>query len=195
LVHTIYRVQKQGLAHVPREGRAVLICNHISFADAVVIAAVIRRPIRFVMDYKIFSNPALAWFFKTSKTIPIAPFKADPYIYEHAFETIKHTLAENELICIFPEGKISSHGEMNEFKNGIVRIMQESPNTPIIPMALSGLWGSTFSKRHRSLLKRFNLGEFLRTIRLNIGESINDERCHSPEQLREEVIKLRGNWL
>ena len=103
-------------------------------------------------------------------------------------------LADEELVCIFPEGKITSSGEMNEFKQGIVRIIEETPHVAVIPIALSGLWGSTFSRKESSLFKRLSLRELLRTVRLNIGNAIEDDRRKEPQTLQSLVLTLRGNW-
>lgn len=194
VIHTLYRVEREGLHHVPKEGPAVLICNHVSFLDAVVIAAYIQRPIRFVMDHQIFRNPALGWLFRTTRAIPVAPQSVDAHVYEAAFHAARSALSEGELVCIFPEGKLTSTGELNAFKNGIQRIVQESPHISVVPMALSGLWGSTFSRKTPSLIKRVGLRELLRTVRLHVGEPIADERRFEPTALRDVVLMLRGNW-
>ena len=85
LIHTFYRVEKEGLEHIPDEGACVVVCNHVSYVDAVVIAACVRRPIRFVMDHRIFRVPVLSFIFRTMRTIPIAPAKEDPAMKDRAF--------------------------------------------------------------------------------------------------------------
>ena len=77
LIRSIYRVQKQGLEQIPEQGPAVLVCNHVSFVDALVIGGCIRRPVRFVMDHRIYKLPLLNFVFRTARTIPIAPAKED----------------------------------------------------------------------------------------------------------------------
>ena len=195
LIHTIYRIEKQGLEHIPKQGPAVLICNHISFADAIIIAGAVRRPIRFVMDYQIFKHPMMSWIFKLSRAIPIAPQKADALVYETAFEQVRLQLADDELVCIFPEGKITNSGEMNEFKKGIVRIIDETPQACVIPMALSGLWGSVFSRKETLLVQRLRSMEWVRTVRLNVGAAETGDTRKQPDTLRDIVLQLRGNWL
>jgi 1-acyl-sn-glycerol-3-phosphate acyltransferase len=78
-------------------------------------------------------------------TIPIAGRKEDIQIYEKAFTRIAQYLKDGELVCIFPEGKLTADGEINEFKGGLTRILEETP-VPVIPLALQGLWGSFFSR-------------------------------------------------
>ena len=78
LVHSVYRVEKSGLENIPEEGPAVLVCNHVSFVDAVVIMAASPRPIRFVMDHHIYRTPVLNFIFRTGGAIPIASAKESP---------------------------------------------------------------------------------------------------------------------
>ncbi|PHV11194.1 MFS transporter [Chitinimonas sp. BJB300] len=144
--HTMYRVKHEGLQNIPEEGAAVLICNHVSFMDALVIGGAIRRPVRFVMDHRIFKIPLLSFIFRTAGAIPIAPAKEDPAMKERAFIKVQECLSNGELVCIFPEGKITYDGEMGPFKPGVIEIAQRS-NAPVIPMALRGLWGSFFSRK------------------------------------------------
>jgi 1-acyl-sn-glycerol-3-phosphate acyltransferase len=146
LVHTVYRLRKRGLEHVPDEGAAVLVCNHVSYVDALVISAACRRPIRFVMNHHIFRIPILRFVFKTGRAIPIAPRKEDARQTAAAFEEIARGLELGDLICIFPEGRLTQTGEIDEFRSGIEEILARTP-VPVIPMALRGLWGSFFSRK------------------------------------------------
>jgi 1-acyl-sn-glycerol-3-phosphate acyltransferase len=145
LASTIYRMRYTGRHHVPREGAALIICNHVSFIDWFVITAASRRPVRFVMDHSIFKMQVLGWIFKLSKAIPIAPAKEDPNAKEAAFTRIAQDLKDGHLVCIFPEGSITRDGTLNRFRPGVNRILRDQP-VPVIPMALQGLWGSFFSR-------------------------------------------------
>ena len=154
LGHTLYRVQDKGLENIPDTGAAVLVCNHVSFVDAMLIAGTCHRPVRFVMDRSIAEMKGLRTFFKIAKTIPICSPKANIEVYENAFKRIKEELDSGEIICIFPEGKLTTDGEVDTFKSGIERIIKESP-VPVVPMALEGMWGSIFShKDGHALTKR-----------------------------------------
>ncbi|MHA6161479.1 MFS transporter [Pseudomonas sichuanensis] len=187
LSHSMYRVQHRELERIPDEGAALLVCNHVSFVDALLIGGAIRRPIRFVMYYKIYNLPVLNFIFRTAGTIPIAGRGEDEAIYERAFARIKQYLAEGELVCIFPEGKLSADGEIDVFKGGVSRILSESP-VPVIPLALQGLWGSFFSRDP-------NKGFFKRLwsrVTLVAGAAIPVEAAQ-PEALREQVSLLRGD--
>ncbi|WP_339463480.1 MFS transporter [Pseudomonas sp. EA_105y_Pfl2_R69] len=154
LSHSMYRVEHKGLEAIPDEGAAVLVCNHVSFVDALLIGGAVRRPVRFVMYYKIYNLPVLNFIFRTAGTVPIAGRNEDLLIYDAAFKKIAEYLRNGEVVCIFPEGKLTGDGELNEFKNGIERIIAENP-VPVIPMALQGLWGSFFSRAPgKGLFKR-----------------------------------------
>ncbi len=127
LIHTFYRVDKEGLENIPEAGPCVVICNHVSYVDAVVIAGCVRRPIRFVMDHRIFRVPVLSFIFRTMRTIPIASAREDAALKEHAFADVAKALAEGEIVGIFPEGQLTSTGEMGEFRPGLERITRETP--------------------------------------------------------------------
>ncbi len=146
LSHTMYRVSHKGIQNIPEEGPVVLVCNHVSYVDALLIAGACPRPIRFVMDRSISEMPGLKWFFRLAKTIPICSPKANTEVYETAFRRIKEELADGQVVCIFPEGKLTQSGNIETFRAGIERIIAETP-VPVIPMALDGLWGSFFSHK------------------------------------------------
>lgn len=144
LSHTIYRVRHQGMEWIPESGAAVLVCNHVSYMDALVIAGAVKRPVRFVMDDRIFASRLLGWFFRLAKAIPIAPRSKNPVVYDAAFAAIEGELAAGNLVCIFPEGKLTTDGQVDRFRGGIETIIARCP-VPVVPMALQGLWGSFFS--------------------------------------------------
>ena len=186
LSHSMYRVQHKHLDLIPDEGAALLVCNHVSFVDALLIGGAVRRPIRFVMYYKIYNLPVLNFIFRTAGTIPIAGRGEDEAIYEQAFDRIARYLNDGELVCIFPEGKLTTDGQINEFKAGVTRILERTP-VPVIPMALQGLWGSFFSRDP-------NKGYFKRLwsrVTLVAGEPMPATEA-TQKVLRERVTALRG---
>ncbi|MEK9765795.1 MAG: MFS transporter [Thalassolituus sp.] len=190
LTHTLYRVNHINLHKIPEEGACVLVCNHVSFVDALLIGGACRRPVRFVTFKPIYNMPVLNFIFRTAKAIPIDSKKADPEGYERAFERIAEELREGEVVCIFPEGKLTTDGEIDEFKNGISRILQETP-VPVVPMALRGLWGSFFSHKDRPALTRLPQ-RFWSKIDMVVGDAILPEDA-TPETLKAEVALLRGD--
>jgi 1-acyl-sn-glycerol-3-phosphate acyltransferase len=153
LVHTMYRVHGRNVRHLPDDGAAVLVCNHVSFVDALVIAAVCRRPIRFVMDHNIFRSPVLNFVFRTSRAIPIASAAENAELKERAFDEVAKALDAGELVCIFPEGRLTATGELGAFRPGVERILARSP-VPVVPIALRGLWGSFFSRKDGPAMRR-----------------------------------------
>ena len=192
LIHTIHRVKTIDVDRIPKKGGAVLVCNHVSYVDAIVIMAASPRPIRFVMDHRIFQIPVLSWIFRTARAIPIAPAKEDPWLLEKSFVDIAQALHEGELVCIFPEGKLTSTGEMNEFKGGIRKILDRTP-VPVVPMALRGLWGSMLTRHPGNPFKRsFRRGPFSR-LSLVVGQPVAPTVA-TPESLYEQVAQLRGDW-
>jgi len=192
LVHSIYRLEGRGLENIPDHGPAVLVCNHVSFVDPLVILASSPRPIRFVMDYRIFHTPGLAFFFRTGKAIPIAPAKENAPLLEEAYEEIARALGRDELVAIFPEGRITDTGELYRFRNGIQRVLERTP-VPVIPLALKGLWGSYFSRRHgRAMGNPLHMRPLLR-ICLEAGPPMAP-RDATPQALEDVVRKMRGNW-
>ena len=146
----VYRFKVQGDEHIPTQGAALLVCNHVSFVDAVLLMAASPRPIRFLMDHRIFKVPLLGWLFKLAKAIPIAPQKEDAQAYEAAFEAAVAVLRDDELLAIFPEGGITRDGRLQPFKGGVLKILEmaasEGLQPAVIPLGLSNLWGSYFSR-------------------------------------------------
>ncbi len=188
LIHSMYRVKKINLETIPDQGPCVLVCNHVSFVDALILAGCIRRPIRFVMYYKIFQIPLLSFIFKTAGAIPIAGAGEDPTLTQQAFEQVADALDNGEVVCIFPEGKITGDGRLNTFKPGVLKILQRNP-VPVVPLALRGLWGSFFSRRHgQAMRKVFPRGLFNR-IELIAGAAIPPEQV-TLEHLQQAVAGL-----
>ena len=191
LIHSVYRVDKEGLERIPDQGACVIVCNHVSYVDAVVIAGCVRRPIRFVMDHRIYAIPLLNFIFRTMHAIPIAPAKEDAAMKERAFDEAARVLKEGEILCIFPEGRITDTGDLYPFRPGLQRILEKEP-VPVIPIALRGLWGSFFSRAYGGKAMRRLRGIFFR-IALVVGESVAPDRA-TPEYLQQQVLLLRGDW-
>jgi len=186
VVHTLYRLEKTQLQHVP-EGPAVLVCNHVSFADALIVGGAFRRPVRFVMDHRIYKQPALRWFFDAVGVIPIARAKDDPQMLEQAYERIESALRRGELVCIFPEGMITHDGALNQFRDGITRIVERTP-VPVVPLALKGMWGSFFSRCGGPAMRRLPR-RFWSKIELVADRAISPTTV-SAAQVQERVADL-----
>ena len=189
LVNVIYRLRVEGAEKIPEHGPALLICNHVSFVDPIVISAACRRPVRFIMEASIFRIPFLNLIFRGMKAIPVAPAKDDPAVYERAFNVVAQELRDGQLVCIFPEGRLTRDGEVAEFRAGMMRILKETP-VPVIPMAVSNLWGSMFSRFGRSMWQRLPR-RYLAKITLRVGDPIAPESA-DVVGMREHVIALRS---
>lgn len=189
ITHTMYRVTHKDLQKIPEEGPAVLVCNHVSYVDALIIAGACRRPIRFVMFKPIYDLPILNFIFRTGKTIPIHSKSKDPATYENAFKRISEELQAGELVCIFPEGKLTTNGEIDEFKAGIEKIIGRNP-VPVVPMALKGLWGSFFSHKGGAALSK-RPRRFWSRVELVASDAVAPEDV-SAAMLQQRVSELRG---
>jgi 1-acyl-sn-glycerol-3-phosphate acyltransferase len=190
LVHTFYRVNRIDTQRIPQAGAAVLVCNHVSFIDAIVIMAESPRPIRFVMDHRIFRSRLAGWLFRHVKAIPVAPAHEDAALLERAYARCAQALAQGELVCIFPEGKITRNGEINTFRHGVMEILRRVP-APVVPMALQGLWGSVFSRDEQARAPRPLRCWAMSRLTLSVGEPLAAADA-SPQRLQEIVHALRG---
>lgn len=189
LSHSFYRVRSKGLQHIPLEGAAVLVANHVSYVDALLIGGAVRRPVRFVMEKAIYDLPVAHWLFKAARTIPICSKQKNEQVYEAAFAAIKRELEDGNLVCIFPEGRLTKTGEIDNFRPGIERILSETP-VPVVPMALQGLWGSFFSHHGKGVFKV--KGRVWSKVKLIAGPAIPAEQA-SAGVLEQKVKQLRGD--
>ena len=153
LAGALYRMQVIGREHIPDEGPAVLVANHVSFIDWLLIASACKRPARFVMYHRYFDIPVAGFFFRDAKVIPISPAHEDSATLEAAYDRIAEELEAGEIVCLFPEGKITRDGELNPFRRGIERIVARTP-VPVVPIALTGMWGSLFSREPSASIRR-----------------------------------------
>jgi len=188
LTRMMYRVRHEGLDRIPDQGAAIIVCNHVSYVDALLIAGTCRRPVRFVMYAPFYRLPFVHLICRLANVIPIAPRSEDPATLRNAFKQINAALQDGEVVCIFPEGKLTRTGEIDNFKTGIERIVRSTP-VPVIPMALQGMWGSFFSYCRGSAMthrpKRFRA-----RIALVAGTPIAPEAV-TAEQLQQTVAELR----
>jgi len=191
LVRTLYRVRVDGLKHVPDEGAALVVCNHVSFMDPLILMANVRRPMRFVMYYKIYNLPILRFVFRTAKAIPIAGRNEDPALMERAFELVDEALANGEVVCIFPEGGITRDGTIQNFRPGVDRILARRP-VPVVPLALRGMWGSIFSRRDSALRRARLPRRFWSRIEL-VGGAPLPAGDADAAVLEARVTELRGD--
>ncbi len=186
----LYRVHASGVANIPERGPALVVCNHVSYVDAIILSGVVRRPMRFVMWYRIFEVPILSFFFRQAKAIPIAGAHEDETIMKAAFELVDQELANGNVVCVFPEGGITRDGEIHRFRPGVEKILERRP-VPVVPVALGHLWGSWFSRRHDGGLRRIP-GRLFARVNVRIGLPVPPRRA-TAARLEMLVRTLRGD--
>ena len=188
LSHTMYRVEHEGLEQIPEEGGALLVCNHVTFVDALLLAGAVKRPVRFIMFKPIYDIPVLNYVFRAGRAIPIQSQRENEAAFERAFADIAEGLAAGDLLCIFPEGALTRDGEIAQFRKGVERIVAETP-VPVVPMALRGLWGSYFS--HSGGVFR-NPSRFWSRVNIVAGDPVPAAEVQA-DDLQRRVAQLRGD--
>jgi acyl-[acyl-carrier-protein]-phospholipid O-acyltransferase/long-chain-fatty-acid--[acyl-carrier-protein] ligase len=150
--HTLYRIRVEGRDHVPAKGGALLVSNHLSMLDALLVQACTGRIVRFLMFKDIYERPWIRPFARLMRAIPISS-RQRPREMIHALNAAADSIRAGELVCIFAEGQITRIGQLLPFRRGLERIMRDL-EAPIIPLCLDGVWGSIFSfERQRFLWK------------------------------------------
>jgi len=190
LMNALYRLRVQGVENIPDEGPVLLVCNHVSYLDALLIGGAVPRPARFVMYYKIFNTPGAGWMFRAAKAIPIAGAKEDAALMEKAFAEVDAALAAGEIVCIFPEGALTKDGQIAPFKSGVERILAARP-VPVVPLALRGMWTSMWSQRDSRMRRLRMPRRFRAQIELIVGEPVAGANANAAA-LEARVRELRG---
>ena len=140
--HTVYRIKIVGQENVPFRGPALLVCNHVSLVDGLLVGVCIQRFVRFMVYRPYYEHPAFHWLFKLMNAIPVSN-KSKAEVIE-CLDRAREELKKGHVVCIFAEGAISRTGNMLPFKRGFEKIM-DGLDVPIIPVHLDRLWGSIFS--------------------------------------------------
>ncbi|MDW7746088.1 1-acyl-sn-glycerol-3-phosphate acyltransferase [Halomonas sp.] len=154
LVHLVYRLRFRGLDHIPLRGPAIVVCNHVSFMDALVVGGASPRPLRFLMDKPIYESPWLNWLFRLVGAIPVDADRRDPGSVRHALVEVSRALRQGEVVMVFPEGRLTPDGEVHPFRRGLELILARDA-VPVVPAGLAGLWGSWTSHHGgKALTKR-----------------------------------------
>jgi len=194
LTHTLYRIQVVGEQNIPQRGPALLICNHVSFVDALLIGASMPRFVHFMLHRDYYDLKSLNWFFRLMRSIPVSATNRRDIV--ESLKRARNELDKGHVICIFAEGAISRTGRLLPLKRGFEKIV-EGKNVPIIPMHLDQLWGSVFSfKGGRFFWKRPQKFYYPVTVSfgppLSPGASVNEVR-NAVLELESDAFKHRGN--
>ncbi|MFA7482603.1 MAG: MFS transporter [Vulcanimicrobiota bacterium] len=177
-----YSLRVYGRERVPEEGACVIVANHVTLVDWLFLASGTDRPVRFVMFHTYYNMPMAHYIFRDGGAIPISSGRSHPEILKQAFESIHEALQNGEMVIIFPEGKLTSDGEVDTFKRGVERILKRDP-VPVLPMALKGLWGTRWSRAEG---RRFH---WRPPIDLVVGHMLKPEEV-TAEKLQEAVLEL-----
>ncbi len=173
LAHCMYRLRPSGLEHIPETGPVLLIANHVSYIDGLVLHTVCKRPVRFVIDEGIYNVPAVKYWMEYCRGIPINTTRAG---VTRALDEVSQALKDGDVVCIFPEGRLSYTGKMARFRLGLEWILQRDP-VPVVPIALKGIWGSMFSRAHAGKKWRWFPKKFRRKIHILCGQPIPPEKA------------------
>lgn len=182
LSNVLYRIEVHGLDKIPKEGAAVVVANHITFVDWLVLGGAIKRPLRFVMDKAFAEVPVLGAISRQGGVIPIASAKRDPEVLAKAMDSIHEELSEGWMVGIFPEGKLTGDGSIQTFRPGIERIIERDP-VVVIPVAINGLWGSWFSRSDGGTAVKKVPRRFWSRVQITIGDPI------PPDQVTAESLQ------
>jgi 1-acyl-sn-glycerol-3-phosphate acyltransferase len=186
LVFTLYRVEFIGFEKIPKDGPVILISNHISYVDGLILQAACKRPIIYIIDKPIYELPVVNYFMRLSKAIPIFPKKED---VQAALNQVSRALENGEAVCIFPEGQLTYTGHLGRFKPGVEWIIERDP-VQIYPIALRGLWGSIFSRKYIKARFRWLPRSFRRPIKAVCGNVIHPEQV-KVNQMQKIILQLR----
>ena len=153
LSNVLFRLRVRGLENIPKEGGLILVANHITYVDWLILAGISKRPARFVMYHTFFHIPVVRYFMKQAKVIPICGAKENAKVLEDAMHTISAELAMGEVLCIFPEGQLTGDGKLSPFRPGLLKMLEKNP-VPVVPIAMHNLYGSVFSRSSDGFIKR-----------------------------------------
>ncbi|HLF66455.1 MAG TPA: MFS transporter, partial [Gammaproteobacteria bacterium] len=150
ITHTLYRVQIIGYPNIPKKGAALLVCNHVSYVDGMILSGAVPRFIRYLILKDFYEHRLLHWLFKLAHAIPVKEGEYEMTL--QAFERVRESLREGHIVCIFAEGSITRTGQLLPFHKGFERIMKNMPDVPIIPVYIDELWNSIFAFRDNRVI-------------------------------------------
>lgn len=183
----VYKPRYIGFENIPETGPVILISNHVSYVDGPIIDAGCKRAVRYIIDEDIYNLPGVHSLMTLDRAIPISTNRKS---VERAFDEISAGLKNGDAICIFPEGFLTFTGGLGRFRHGIERMVKRDP-VPVVPIALSGLWGSVFSRKYLKTPLRWMPREWLRgKVTVLCGPAIMPENVNV-NYLQEIVLRLK----
>ncbi|HJL15891.1 MAG TPA: 1-acyl-sn-glycerol-3-phosphate acyltransferase [Sandaracinaceae bacterium LLY-WYZ-13_1] len=184
-----YELRVRHVERVPATGAALLVANHVTYADSLILHSILERRVRFLVDHRIHDQPSLRWVFRMVRAIPIAPRREDPERLRDALREVDRALRAGAMVGVFPEGELTRTGEIGAFRPGVERILARCP-VPVVPVALRGLWGSVMSHASGRPFGRLPSVRG-RTVEVVFGDPIAPGAA-TAESLREVVSGMRG---
>lgn len=173
LIRIVYDCEFKGFENIPATGPCIIIANHVSFVDGLIMNSASKRDMRFIIDEDIYNTPGVHYFMKMDRAIPI---KANKEAVKKALARASEALQNGEVVAIFPEGQITYSGYMSRFKLGVEWILKND-QVPVIPIALVGLWGSVFSRKYVGKWHRFFPKYFRKKVKAICGVPIPPEQA------------------
>lgn len=170
-----YKIEVDGLEHMPKEGPCLLACNHFSYLDWLIVMKIIPRPVHFVIHYRFYYAKGVHYILKKVGAIPISGDGERPKLIKEAFVKVSEDLNQGSVVLVFPEGGITRNGKPSRFRKGIVRIKEDSKKAPLIPMSIDGLWGGIYSYSGSGLFSLKKLSLKRRVIRVKIYPELKGE--------------------
>jgi len=184
-----YRLQVLGHELVPKQGGVLLLGNHVTWIDWALIWLSSPRPVRFVMSRPLYRRWYWHWILKLARVLPISPQGA-----HGSMRLIAECLERGEVVCVFPEGTLSRHGQLNPLRPGFQRtldLIAPGAEVQVVPFFLRGLWGSRFSKA--KLPRACRLGGWRRSVVLAFGAPL--PKTIRTQTLRPVLVELsRAAW-
>ena len=190
VAHVLYRLRVRGDDNIPSDGPAVLVANQVSFVDWLMIATASVRPVRFVIDSAFLDNWLIRIFAHSARVIPVSPVTGNPRSGARVLERIRDELTRGNLVCLFPEGAMTRDGRLQPFRRGVETIVRQTP-APVVPIAITGMWGSYFSRRWGRAMSRPFRRVWSR-VTIEVGETVAPGDV-SAERLARLVANL-GQW-
>ena len=182
LTHSLYKLTVKGAENIPAKGGALLIANHSSYVDSLLILACTSRQVRFLIHEKFYRHPLIHPFAKMVGSIEVP--SSGKHRLEKMLEDIRSALRSGKIVCVFPEGKVSRNGVMGDFKAGYARMLPDDCEIPLIPISVGLVWGSIFSNYSK---KTFS---FFHPARVSIGKPMNRTDVDTAFCLRQAISIL-----
>ena len=180
-----YPLRVRGLENVPRRGGVLLVSNHVSFVDWLLLTAAADRPVRFLISKDFYEPPWLKPFVRVARVIPI-PSALRPRDVMLALRRCGDAIRGGDVVCVFAEGGITRTGGLMSFQRGLEKIMR-GMDAPIVPVALDGVWGSIFSFAGGKFFWKWPR-QFRRPVAVNFGRPLPP--AATADEVRQAVEEL-----